>query len=434
MRKRCIFISTLIFAIAVILCLGNGNVAKANNELTQEQVFSQIGQFLNKNPFLLSSNENNIANKILPSYSNWDNNDVIVAEVNGWTITMDEISYRTGMNEAFGEISDANYVFNYLLEEKIKMSKAQDYGVLPTLEDVYKSIKERKKMIKENTEFNKTIDNFIKQLQISEDDYWNVYEVYNQFRVITFNNLWQVLLEEGRSNGLVAPQNATQEVITKYKYYDIDEYYFDTLLEFKDNSTVDMIQKDDFNYCIMLDKVFTFNGAGESGMSKKDISDKEKEQVINAMPEINATSNVSKSVSATTLQAVADAGWLSFPYTVSFQGLQFDEHNMQFISPIDIIIYRTTQYAPEIESRVSGFITECKALNSSGSVVYNLTGTFGNRLNWSYLTPYGLVYGKGSYGGNLGASGTYKVRVTGGLSIDNATPGVHTSSLTTSNF
>ncbi len=296
------------------------------------------------------------------------------------------------------------------------------------------TVKERKKMIKENTEFNKTIDNFIKQLQISEDDYWNVYEVYNQFRVITFNNLWQVLLEEGRSNGLVDPQNATQEVITKYKYYDIDEYYFDTLLEFKDNSTVDMIQKDDFNYCIMLDKVFTFNGAGESGMSKKDISDKEKEQVINAMPEINATSNVSKSVSATTLQAVADAGWLSFPYTVSFQGLQFDEHNMQFISPIDIIIYRTTQYAPEIESRVSGFITECKALNSSGSVVYNLTGTFGNRLNWSYLTPYGLVYGKGSYGGNLGASGTYKVRVTGGLSIDNATPGVHTSSLTTSNF
>lgn len=429
-RSICIFVSALIFTIAVLLGFGNENVAKANIDLAQEQISSQIGQFLNENPFIMSSSESNITNYILPSQ---DSNDVVVAEVNGWPITMGEIAYRKGMNEAFGVMADANYIFNYLIEEKIKISQAQAYGVLPTMEDVYNSINNRKQMINED-DTKKTINDFIKQIQISEDDYWNVYEVYNQFRVMTFSNLWQAILQEGRSNGLIAPQDATQEDIEKYQYSNTNEYYFDKLLEFKNKSTINMMKNDDLKYSTVLDKVFMFSGANKEGMSKKDLVDKETSQVLPTISIMRVNANVSKTVSATTLQLVAEAGWLSFPYTVGFYGYQFDEHGQQAISPMDIIIYRTTQYPPEIESRVSGFITECRVLNSGGSVVYNFTGTFGNNLNWSYMTPYGLDYGKGSYGGNVGASGSYKVRVTGGLAIDDATPGVHTSTLTTSNF
>jgi len=438
-KKTIIFTAltiNLILLFTVFTCLANNNIAKAANASTQEQIFSRIGKMLKNDTDLAdqlkASNKNNLIDEIMPVNINSDN---VVATVNGWPITKGEIEYRMGMRQAVGQIADANYIFNSLVEEKVKISEAQAYGVLPTMEEVNKNINNRKQMINEDSESKEAINSFIKQLQFSNDDYWNVYEVYNQFRVMAFTNLWQAMLQEGRNNGLIAPENAIQDEIAKYEYTNTNDYYFDKLIEFKKNATISIIDNNDTLYTPVLDKVFMFHGAPEEGMSKKDLDNDTASQTTPTTVSVRRVSaNISKTVSDTSLQAVIDHGWLYFPYKISFYGYQYDEDGQQVISPMDIIIYRTTQYDPSIESLVSGCITACKVLNSGGSVVHNFTGSFDNSLNWSYITNYGLVYGRGSSGGTVGASGSYKVKVTGCLFIDDATPGADSTTMTTTTF
>lgn len=450
--KKIAITTTFIAALFIVFTFFTYNSANAASNYTQTQIFSRVGQILDENPsmknYLKASNKNNIVKDIMPldTNSNQNSNNTVVAEVNGWPITTDEIDYRTAMLEASGQSHDSNHIFNLLVEEKVKLSQAQAYGVLPTMLDINNKINNYyKQEMKNNSDYKQTVNLFIQQSGITQDDYWQAYEMYNEFRVTAFTNLSNAIIKEGKENGLIAPDGTNFEDMSIYKFTDSNKYYFNKVLELKKNATVKIM--DGYSrYTPILNKIFMFYGAIKESITKNDIDNMKSKiysnQVGLASNKISTnytinsvTANITKTVSATPFQWSGNYGAKSFPYKMSLYAYQFNTNGQQKVWPMDIIIYRTTQYDPAIEGDVGGFLTSCKAFNPSGVQVANLLGTFTNSLYWFYTTPYGLVYGKGSTGATLGASGSYKIQVSGGLAFDGDWfPGIHTTSLDTSYF
>ncbi|HBT47156.1 MAG TPA: hypothetical protein DEA73_04625 [Peptococcaceae bacterium] len=78
-------------------------------------------------------------------------------------------------------------VFNVLVEEKLILDYAIKNKLLPTEDEVKRFIAEAQNQYASNDEYKTLVDNFCKASNISIEHYWNIYEWYNAFRLLTFS-------------------------------------------------------------------------------------------------------------------------------------------------------------------------------------------------------------------------------------------------------
>ncbi|MEG1501762.1 MAG: hypothetical protein RR396_07355, partial [Clostridiales bacterium] len=154
------------------------------------------------------------------------NNNIVIASVNGWPITFDEFMFRAAIHEIMDNSVDYNKIFEILLEEKIKLAMAYEENLLPSPEEVNKKIQESQR-----EESNKTIEirNFMNNFK-NTDDYWNIYERYNYFRLLHMSKLSDFIIQKG-----IDENKLDAEKVQHHDYYTttVLDYYNETLLKYK---------------------------------------------------------------------------------------------------------------------------------------------------------------------------------------------------------
>jgi hypothetical protein len=184
---------------------------------------------------------------------------VVVATVNFWPITKNEIDYRKKMREIFGTYADENFIFNYLVEEKVMLSQAQALGLLPTKDKVNNELNDLKQEIMKEQEYRKLINSIIEQWGISEDDYWQICEAYNQYRLIVANNLSNVIEDEWWN-----------DEDFDYTYLGTDAYYWLKKLEYKKSATIEILD-DSKRYTPIMDKLFSYRNSYKYGITEDEL-------------------------------------------------------------------------------------------------------------------------------------------------------------------
>ncbi|PRR70660.1 hypothetical protein [Neomoorella humiferrea] len=157
------------------------SVTYAQGQKTIEEFFQPIGEFIQSNPDLLRD-----LNKTLETAE--VSPDETVAWVNELPITIGELEFRRGLNQkANKRYQSYTEVFNVLVEEKIVFDYAIKNKLLPTEDEVKRFIAEEQNQYATNDEYKTLVDNLCKAANMSLEDYWNTYEWYNAFRLLTFS-------------------------------------------------------------------------------------------------------------------------------------------------------------------------------------------------------------------------------------------------------
>lgn len=183
--------------------------------------------------------------------------DLIIAEVNGWPITLNEIAYRAGNREYWHNYmksavngqpmqlnkstapdhieDDSAYenVFDTLVDEKIRLSQAQKFNILPSLGAVQKYIKQIEQSITpENDEqFTKAFNDYTEMTGMTEEEYWQIYQVYQTYIMLAVDNLWQAIVQKGESNGAFPKSDRKAK----------DDYYYAKIQEYKNEADIKVL-------------------------------------------------------------------------------------------------------------------------------------------------------------------------------------------------
>ncbi|KJS20405.1 MAG: hypothetical protein VR72_14925 [Clostridiaceae bacterium BRH_c20a] len=163
----------------------------------------------------------------------------IVATINDTVdLSAEEFDYMKKMYVAYDMNKSDNYIFNVLLEEKIKLAEVQKKGLIPTEKEITDYILMEQKIAGENPEVLREI---INSSGLTEDDYWNIFERFYATKIVAFSKLSQSIFKDA---GIENTDKVGLELLETQK-----EYYKKFIGELKDKATV-TINKEykDFSY------------------------------------------------------------------------------------------------------------------------------------------------------------------------------------------
>lgn len=114
-----------------------------------------------------------------------------MAIINNVQLSNSEFQLRKGLYQVTGQkSSDDAVIFNTLAEEKMLFAYASENNLLPVQSEVIAFIQEEKDNYNQDAETKKMVDTFCSAANLSVDQYWNTYEYYNAYRVVTFNKIF----------------------------------------------------------------------------------------------------------------------------------------------------------------------------------------------------------------------------------------------------
>ncbi|KGP76178.1 hypothetical protein JT05_06300 [Desulfosporosinus sp. Tol-M] len=227
----------------------------ADQKKSVEEYIKLGGEFIKNNPELLSKSLEVVENKLV-------NYEDVVSNVDLLPISIAEIEFRKGINQAagFGDMDD-KAIFNILVEEKLIMSYAIKNNVLPTKNEIDDFIKSERLVFEKTEEFQKFINNFCTAANMSMEDYWNTYEYYNAFRIVTFKKAYDYSIETGIKKGELRDLKSDKYTLNSDITSEYDKYWIKIKKEMK-NMTSLKVNKQYSNRGFILDnsKLYTFGG------------------------------------------------------------------------------------------------------------------------------------------------------------------------------
>lgn len=255
MSKKLLILGVLA-ALFVVGSIGTLNQdSYADQKKTAEEYIKLGGEFIKNNPELLSKSLDAVENKSV------DYEDV-VTNVDLLPISIGEIEFRKGLNQVAGfKDIDDNVVFNTLVEEKLIMSYAIKNNVLPAKNEIDDFIISERLAFEKTEEFQKFINNFCSAANISIEDYWNTYEYYNAFRILTFKKAYDHAIETGVKKGEVRDLKSDKYELNSEITSAYDEYWIKVKKEMKDKTLL-KVNKQYLDRGFILDnsKLYTFKG------------------------------------------------------------------------------------------------------------------------------------------------------------------------------
>ncbi|NBJ16314.1 MAG: hypothetical protein FNP40_12295 [Dehalobacter sp. 4CP] len=253
MNKKLIIIGVLLAGI--LSSFGFYNQQSYADETKSAQKLSQLaGEYVKNNPELISKSVVSIDSSN-PSKKVIFDPEEIVATIDSLKITKGEIEFRKGLRIASGTgNADDKSVFNTLVEEKLIINYAIKNGVFPSEEKVNYFIQSEKAIYEQNVENKQMIDSFCSAANMTIDQYWDVYEYYNAFRIVTFKNAYDKAIELAVNNGdlpaLGNDNQANSEIIKKYK-----EYWDNLKKELKSITSI-KVEQQDYNFVVDKSRLY----------------------------------------------------------------------------------------------------------------------------------------------------------------------------------
>lgn len=238
-RKKHLILCLCAVALLVsAFVINNGQKVSAVQQKTMKEFFASIGDFVKGHKELLSQSSDSLQLKNI-------NPDEIIAEVDGWPITVGELEFRKGIRDVAGlssKVVTYNEVFNDLVEEKVILSFAQKNNVLPTKSQVNEFIEIEKEWYNDNEGgYKEMVDSLLESSGMTIDEYWTTYEWYNAFRLVTNQNCYELAVKWGKEKGEIPETEEGQ--MTEEALKKADEYWGSILKENKEKAAVKI--KDD---------------------------------------------------------------------------------------------------------------------------------------------------------------------------------------------
>ncbi|MEW6573730.1 MAG: SurA N-terminal domain-containing protein [Bacillota bacterium] len=135
----------------------------------------------------------------------------VVLWVNGLPISNNELQTRLSLHKASGTGTQTiEEIEKILVEEKVIQSEAAKLGLTPTDEEINAFISQEKETAKNDPEYKAGVEKIIAAWGLSEDEYWNVYERYNVYRILAADKLSRHLLKDYYSKNKITPADEKQ--------------------------------------------------------------------------------------------------------------------------------------------------------------------------------------------------------------------------------
>lgn len=187
MKRLVTFFAVLIAFVVIIYAYGIDSLI-AKQQKTLDDVITSAGQFVrNERQLFLSGLD----------YKEELTEDKVVIWVNGLPISNNELQMRFRLQKASGlGTQTIKEVKNELIREKVIKKEAEKLNLLPTDEEVNKFISKEKEIVKNNPEYEAAVKKLISDWGLTEDEYWNVYERYNIYRLVILDKLGRHIISD----------------------------------------------------------------------------------------------------------------------------------------------------------------------------------------------------------------------------------------------
>lgn len=173
---------------------------RAQEYSTTQDALKCTGKFIRSHKDLL--------HRAAQSLKNFDQpEDQIVAWIEGIPLTVGELEFRDGLRKSINPSSDSQVAFNILAEEKILLNEAVKRNVIPTSKEINEFLAKEKEEYGSNPDYRSDVDLLIKEWEISEAEYWEDYEWYNAFRIIMIDKLYEDVIKEAATAGLLPKED-----------------------------------------------------------------------------------------------------------------------------------------------------------------------------------------------------------------------------------
>lgn len=232
MAKK-VLVLGVVFAVVLAGMIGIYNKhSYANDKKTVEEYVKLTGEYIKNHPELLSNSLDVLDGKSF-------NENEVVTTVDLLPITIGEIEFRKGLRNIFeSDKADDKSVFNTLVEEKIILSYAIRNNVLPSKNEIDEFINSEKSTYKQSAECKKLVDDFCFAANITIDEYWNTYEYYNAFRIVTFKNSFNKAVEIGINKGLIKDFDENNKQADSQIYKEHVDYWNNIKKELKGSTAI----------------------------------------------------------------------------------------------------------------------------------------------------------------------------------------------------
>ncbi|OPX86643.1 MAG: hypothetical protein A4E52_01497 [Pelotomaculum sp. PtaB.Bin013] len=201
-KNSIIIIATLLFmAITTGFCIQSGDT-KEQKHRTLDEVINATGQFVQKEHQLFLSGLD---------YTAQVNDKKVAFWVNGLPVSNEELQFRFGLYVSSGTgpqtIDEAKKVF---IREKVIQKEVIELGLLPTDKEIDDYIYQEKEMFKNEPEYKAIVEKTIEAWGLTGDEYWNIYERYNVYRILTADKLSKHLLKDFYSKDIITFEDEKQ--------------------------------------------------------------------------------------------------------------------------------------------------------------------------------------------------------------------------------
>lgn len=199
-----IIVMVLIFGFAIGFSNSQGNAKEAKNF---DSKMIDVGKHVKNEHKLFLDGLNSI--HAVPTGKT-------ICWVNGLPISNDELQMRLLLNQSSGTGPQTlEETQKRLIREKVIEKEAEKLGLIPSTVEINKFIAQEKEQMKYNSEFKDGVEKIISAWGLTEDEYWNVYERYNVYRILILDKLGRNVLNDFYSKDKITPDD---EEIAKEKW------------------------------------------------------------------------------------------------------------------------------------------------------------------------------------------------------------------------
>lgn len=177
-------------------------VAKEQEQRTLDEVITAVGQFVKKEHQLFLSGLDYKAQVTDENIAFW---------VNGLPISNDELQLRLGLYVSSGTGPQAKDEVNkVIVREKVIKDEVIKLGLTPTDEEINNYISQEKELLKNDLEYKTGVEKIITEWGLTEDEYWNIYERYNVYRILMLDKLGKHVLKDFYSKDKITLEDQEQ--------------------------------------------------------------------------------------------------------------------------------------------------------------------------------------------------------------------------------
>ncbi|MDD2556561.1 MAG: hypothetical protein PHN17_09560 [Syntrophaceticus sp.] len=247
-KHRALLICVTVLAVTVFVGLSimitdkddneQNNALYAEDHPTIDDVMKSTGDYVRNNKSLFEEATNSLKTVRHP-----DN--LVAAQIGDVSLTISELEFRKGLSAAGNPAKGTLHtVFNELIEEKIILNEAVQKGLAPTTEEIEVFLARELEESKTNPEYRENIDKLIKSWSISEDEYWQKYEWYNAFRMITIDKVYKDVISEAEKTGKIpriVSDDSASEVLKKQEAH--ESYWGQYTMKLKKEADIKVIDE-----------------------------------------------------------------------------------------------------------------------------------------------------------------------------------------------